>query len=429
MFGLMIVLLLSGVPLSFALGGLAVLGGYLLLGDVAFPWIVFRTWGLMTMFSFIAIPLFIFMASMLHHSGVAEDLYDAIHLWMGPVPGGLAVATILACAIVAAMVGTVGAGIVLMGLIALPAMMKRQYNTKLACGTIIAGGSLGVLIPPSILFIIYGTFAGMSIGKLFIGGIGPGLLYASLFIVYIIFRCWRHPLDGPAIPKEQRAIPLRVKLIKLKALVMPIILILTVLGTIFFGIATPTEAAAAGASGAFIITAIRRRMSLQTFKKAMLTTARTTGITMWIGFSAYAFVGVYALAGGDVFLRELAIGLPFGRWGIFAIIQIVLIVVGMFMDWVGILVLAIPIVVPLMVELGFDPLWFGIIFSLNMQMSFLTPPFGYSLFYLKGVAPEGITMTDIYRSVIPFLVLQSIGLILVILFPGIATWLPNLMIK
>ncbi len=238
-----------------------------------------------------------------------------------------------------------------------------------------------------------------------------------------------YPLDGPALPKEQRAIPLRVKLIKLKDLVLPIILILTVLGSIFLGIATPTEASAAGASGALIIAAIRRRLGPQTLKKAILATTRTTGMTMWIGFGAYAFAGVYALAGGDIFLRELAAGLPLGRWGIFAVLQIVLIFMGMFMDWVGILVLAVPIVVPLMVELGFDPLWFGIIFSLNMQMSFLTPPFGYSLFYLKGVVPEGITMTDIYRSVIPFLMLQSIGLILVILFPEIATWLPNLMIK
>ena len=430
MFGSFFVLLILGGPLPFVLGGLAVIFGFIVLGDTFFSWLSLRIWDFTSQFSFIAIPLFVFMANVLRHSGIADELYDVIYRWMGPLRGGLAVASVLACTILAAMLGTAGAGVTIMGLIALPAMLQRKYDEKLACGSIIAGGSLGVLIPPSILFILYGTFAQQSIGKLFMGGVVPGLIFAGLFSAYIIGKCYFQPGAGPALSKEERMrITWARKLANLKGLILPIFLILAVLGSIYLGLATPSEAAGVGAIGAMISAAVRRQLNWQNLKLAVYGTIKTCGMILWIGIPAYIFVGVFLLAEGDAFVREALLGLGLGRWGLLIVIQLLLIIMGMFLDWVGILVLVVPIVLPLLGELAFDPIWFGVLFYLNMQISYLSPPFGYSLFYLRGVAPPHIKMTDIYRSAFPFIILQAIGLALVMVFPQLALWLPNMMIK
>ena len=427
MFASFFLLLALGVPLAFAAGGLAVLFGFILQGSSVFPWIILRSWHLAGLFSFIAIPLFVFMANMLRHSGIADDLYRAIYIWLGPIRGGLAAATVVVCTILAAMLGTVGGGVVIMGLIALPFMMKNNYSKGIALGSIIAGGSLGVLIPPSIQFIIYGTFASESIGKLFIGGIGPGLVLAGLYIGYILVRCWLQPEAGPALPKEERSLPFRQKVVHLRSLILPILLILTVLGLIYGGVATPSESAGIGAVGAMICAAIYRRLNWYNLKEAVYSTIKAVGMILWIIIATNAFAGVFQLAQGDKFISGLLLGLELGPWGILIVTQLIIIVLGMVLEPIGIIVLTLPIFLPLIVASGFDTLWFGIVYNVNLQIGFISPPFGYALFYLKGVTPKEISLTDIYRSAFPFMALQAIGLALIIMFPQIALWLPNLM--
>lgn len=429
MFGSLLVLLLSGLPIAFATGSIAVIFTTFLIGPAAVHLIVFRVFDLMTNHALVAIPTFIFMANMLTRSGVIDDLYKAMHIWSGPVRGGLAIGTIVVCTILAAMVGIVGASVVAMGLIALPAMKQRNYDKRISLGCICAGGSLGILIPPSILFIVYAVTAGESVGKLFMGGVMPGLLLAALYIAYIAIRCHLQPELGPAISKEERMIPFMQKLDSLKSLVLPLSLIIMVLGSIFGGIAAPTEAAGVGGLGAILCALIHRRLNWQTFKEACVLTLQATCMVMWTIFGAASFVALYTMVGGADFIAEVIVGLPLGRWGILIAMQVVLIILGMFLDWVGILLLTVPIFVPIIVYLGFDPLWFGVLFNVNMQIAFLSPPFGYALLYLKGVAPPDVTMMDIYRSIWPFIILQLVALALVMIFPQIILWLPNLMMQ
>lgn len=429
MFGSFFLLLAVGLPLAWATLSLALIFGLVLQGTSILMFFAYRTWDMMGSFSMIAIPLFVFMANMLRYSGIADDLFDAIYRWMGPVKGGLAMATVLVCTVLAAMVGTAGAGITIMGLIALPAMLQRKYNKSIALGSVMAGGALGVMIPPSIMFIIYGVHAGESIGKLFMGGVGPGLVLSALYITYIGIRSYLNPTLAPTLSEEERAIPLRQKIGFLKTLILPVLLIIGVLGSIYFGLATPGEAAGVGAAGALICTAVRRQLTWQNLKLAVYGTMKTIGLIMWIVFGAYAFIGVYTLAGGSEFIGDLLAGLPLGRWGILIVIMLILIVLGMVLDIVGIVILGVPIFVPIITALGFSPLWFGILFNINLQIAYLSPPFGYGMFYLKGVAPPEITTTDLYHAVWPFMILQVIGLALVMAFPPIALWLPNLMIK
>lgn len=429
MFGSLVVLLATGLPIAFVTGGLAVLFTFFLVGPAALHLVVARIMGLMADYIMVAIPMFIFMAAMLERSGVIKEMYNAMYHWMGPLRGGLAIGTVVICTLLAAMVGIVGAAVVSMGLIALPEMLKRGYHKDIALGSICAGGTLGILIPPSILFIVYAVTAGESVGRLFMGGVMPGLLLSGLYILYIGIRSFVRPNDGPSISQQnERLLSLREKFILLKVLVLPVLLIVAVLGTIFGGIAAPTEAAGVGALGAILCAVIHRRFTWQSLKEASLQTIRATCMVLWTIFGAGSFVALYTMVGGADFVREVIMGLPLGPWGILIVMQIFLIFMGMFLDWVGILLLCVPIFVPIITELGFDPLWFGVLYNVNMQMSFLTPPFGYALFYLKGVAPEGVSMGDIYRAIWPFLILQLIGLALCMIFPQIIMWLPGIMI-
>lgn len=423
------VLLVLGLPLAFITGGTAVAFSLIIWGPDVLLLVVTRVFGLMGNYIFVSVPMFIFMGTMLKESGVVDDLFNAAHVWLGSLRGGLASATVLVSSIMAAMTGIIGATIVTMGLVALPSMLKRHYNKNIVLGSIMAGGSLGTLIPPSVVFIIYGMAAGQSVGKLFMGGVFPGLLLAGMYISYVTIRCFINPELGPALPKEERMIPLKQKLGYGRALILPSFLIIAVLGSIFAGVATPTEAAGIGATGAILITATRRRLTWQAIKETVFETMRTTAMLTWLFFGASALIGVYTLAGGAEFVESTLYGLRLGPWGIIIVMQIILIIMGMFLDWLGILLLTIPIFVPIIIKLGFDPVWFGVLFVMNMQLSYLTPPFGPAIFYLKGVTPPDITTGDLIGSVWPFLGLQLLGLVLVMIFPQIALWLPSMMIK
>lgn len=435
MFGSLLVLLMAGLPLAFVTGGLACVFLFVLGDERALNIVPSRIFPLMTNYQLSAIPLFIFMASMLERAGIINDMFDVIYKVLGGVKGGLAAATIIASTVLAAMVGVIGAAVVTMGIIALPAMLKRNYDPKIAMGSIMAGGTLGILIPPSILAIIYAVVAEQSVGELFIGAVIPGLLLSGLYILYVIVSCMIDPSKGPPIPEEER-IPLKEKIRLLSNMSAPIALIVIVLGVIFTGVATPVEAAGIGTFGAIVVAAIHRNLDWQTLREASLTTLKASAMVIWIMFGATIFVGLYVLEGGQQFVQGALEATGLGPWGILIIMQIVLVVLGMFLDWVGILLLCVPIFVPIIKALGAASfgldspddlvLWFGVLYLVNMQMSFLSPPFGYALFYLRGVAPADIPMTDIFKSALPFLALQVLGLALCMLFPGLITWLPNL---
>ena len=429
MFGSFFALLMLGVPLAWTTAFLGVVFGLIIGGVGNRNMIVLRFYDTVISFSLIAIPLFVFMGNMLQHSGIAHDLFRAIQVWMGRVKGGLAAATIVLCCILAAMIGTVGADVTITGLIALPFMLQRGYDRKMALGAISAGGALGVLIPPSIMFIVYGVTTGQSIGKLFMGGVGPGFLFGALYIGYILIKCHLNPDAGPPATEDEANMPLGEKVRLLKSLILPILLIVGVMGAIFGGVATPGEASGIGALGAMVCAALRRKLTWKTLKESAYSTMMTVGLIMWIVFGAMIFIATYTQAGGAEFVQETLTALPLGPWGVLILIQIILLVLGMVLDIIGITVLLAPMFVPVIKALGFDPLWFGVIFNLNLQIAYLSPPFGYSMFYLKAVAPPDVTMTELYKSVMPYLALQLIGMILCMVFPQIITWLPNMMLK
>lgn len=434
MFGSLLLLLMAGLPLAFVTGGLACVFLFILGDWQTLNIVPSRIFPLMTNYQLSAIPLFIFMAAMLERAGIINDMFDVIYKVLGGVKGGLAAATIIASTILAAMVGVIGAAVVTMGIIALPAMLKRHYNPEIAMGSIMAGGTLGILIPPSILAIIYAVVAEQSVGELFIGAVFPGLLLSGLYILYVVVRSYIDPSLGPPAPLEER-ISFREKIQVMSKMSAPVALIVVVLGVIFSGVATPVEAAGIGTFGAFIVAAIHRKLDWPTVQGACLTTLKATAMVIWIMFGATIFVGLYVLEGGQQFVAGAMQGMGLGPWGILIFMQIILIFLGMFLDWVGILLLCVPIFVPIIKGLGAAAfgletaddlvLWFGVLYLVNMQMSFLSPPFGYALFYLRGVAPPEIPMARIFKAAMPFLTIQLIGLVLCMVFPEIITWLPR----
>jgi tripartite ATP-independent transporter DctM subunit len=424
MFGSLLVLLMAGLPLAFVTGGLACVFLFILNDAQMLNMVPSRIFPLMTDYQLSAIPLFIFMAAMLERAGLIGEMFDVIYKLLGGVRGGLASATIFASTLLAAMVGIIGAAVVTMGIIALPAMLRRKYDTKIAMGSIMAGGTLGILIPPSILAIIYAVVAEQSVGELFIGSVFPGLMLSGMYIGYVSLRCWLNPELGPAIPEDER-LSAREKLKLAGTMTAPIILIVMVLGVIFTGVATPVEAAGLGTFGSFVVAALHRRLNWITVQEACVTTLKATAMVLWIMFGATVFVGLYVFQGGQEFVTGALEATGLGRWGILILMQIILVILGMFLDWVGILLLCVPIFVPIIKTLGFDPLWFGVLYLVNMQMSFLSPPFGYALFYLRGVAPPEIPMGDIFKAALPFLAIQVIALTICMMFPEVITWLPR----
>ncbi|SDG46212.1 TRAP transporter, DctM subunit [Limimonas halophila] len=437
MFGALLVLLAAGMPLVFCTGSLGVVFIYLVGGQGMLNIIPTRIFPLMTNYQLSAIPLFIFMASMLERAGIIDELFDTIYKWLGGLRGSLAMATIVASTIMAAMVGVIGAAVVTMGIIALPAMLKRNYDPKIALGSIMAGGTLGILVPPSILAIIYGVVAQESVGELYVGSVLPGLVLSGLYIGYVAIRAWLKPSAAPALELSER-VNFADKLRLLRKMLAPVILIAVVLGVIFTGAATPVEAAGIGSFGALIVAAMHGRLSVQSLREASFGTMKATAMVLWIIFGATIFVGFYILQGGQTFVQELIMGTGLGPYGILVLMMVILVFLGMFLDWVGILLLAVPIFIPIVESLEFTGLfglpgvsgdekvlWFGIIYLVNMQMSFLSPPFGYALFYIRGVTPNAIPTTQIFAAALPFLALQVVGLAICIIFPDVPLALPR----
>lgn len=420
--------LVVGVPIAFATGAVAVVFGVWLFDINTLNLIVSRVFTLMGNQILVSVPLFILMAMVLEKAGIAEDIFKAAYVWSGRIRGGLAVAVIISCALMAAMVGVIGAEIVTMGVVALPAMLKRGYGKSIALGSICAGGGLATLIPPSVVFIMYALTTGTSIGQLYMAGILPGLMLASFYIIYVITISYLKPEIAPAAPPEEIDIPLMEKLGYLKKLVLPGAVAFGVLGSLYMGIATPTEAAGLGVVGAVIAAAVNRRLSWPNMSSAIVETTKVTCMLYWLFFGASALIGIYTIAGGTQYLKDLISSLPIGKWGILAVVNLIWIILGAIIDWIGILLLTAPIFVPVLVSLGFDPIWIGVMFCMNMQISYISPPFGPAAFYLKGAAPPGITMGDIFRSVWPFIGLQILALLILVAFPEIALWLPRTML-
>lgn len=420
----LLVFLLLGLPLSFVLGGVSIVFIYFTWGPEAFYMVAAQTWGTMNKFTLVAIPLFIFMAMILERSGVANDLYEMMYLWFGGLRGGLAIGTVVICAIFSAMCGISGAAVVSMGTIALPSMLKRNYDKRMAVGCINSGGGWGILIPPSVIMILYALISGESVGRLFAGGVFPGLMLLILVSSYIGIRCFLQPHLGPALPAEERG-DWKRKLTALRAVILPIIIVILVLGSIIFGITTPTESAAMGVLGALISALVYRQLTWKVMMEANVRTLKLTGMIMWILFGAYCFSAAYHGMGAPQLIEDIMGHIPGGPWGTIIFIQIVIFLLAMVLDPAGIMMITVPIFLPFVIAHGFDPIWFGILFIINMEIGYMTPPFGFNLFYMKGIVPPSITMGDIYRSVIPFTIVESIGLALVMIFPEIATWLPN----
>lgn len=432
MFGGLFAGVFSGFPLALVVGTIALTVGVAAFGGPVLDLMYTRIFKLVTDYILLAIPLFIFMGGMLEVSGIARGMYGALYLWLGGFRGGLAFTTILVGTMLAACVGIVGASVTMLGLVAVPPMVARGYSKSLACGSACAAGTLGILIPPSILLIIYGPMANISVGKLFMGAFLPGLLLSSLYCTYIVINCLIRPHIAPTIPATERALPFIQKTkILIISLVPPAALIFVVLGVIYFGIASPTEAAAAGALASILLAIAYRKFNWQALRTVTLQTLRVTAMIMLIGSMSYAFTGVFLGGGGGAVVKGFILSAPGGSWGAFAVIMFIIFLLGFFIDVIGIIFIMVPILSPIVPLLGFDPLWFAIMVNVNLQTAFMTPPFAVSIFYLKGALPAelGITLGDIVRGVVPFVALILIGLALCITFPDIILWLPGMMIK
>lgn len=431
MFASLLLGLFTGHPLAFVLGGLGVGFGLLGLGPGILDMFSSRVYGIMDNYILIAIPLFIFMAQLLSRSGVSEDLFDVMRFLLGPIRGGLAIAVIIVSILFGACTGIIGASVVTMGLMALPVMLKNGYDKKLSCGVICAGGTLGILIPPSIMLIVMGNESGISVGKLFAGAIIPGFILGCLYICYVLIKCFVHPEAGPALSAEETASISGRKLIVLtcKSLLPPMALILGVLGSVFTGVATPTEASGLGALITFILILCYRKFSWPELKQSVIESSLATSMVILVVVGATCYTGVFLGLGGGNVVRELVIGMGMGKWGTFIFMMVIVFVLGMFLDWIGIVMLVFPIFLPIAQDFGFDMLWFVIIMAIMLQDSFLTPPFGYALFYLKGIAPSTVSMGDIIRGSFPFWRLMELGFIICVIFPETITWLPSVIVE
>ncbi len=432
MITLLILLVGSGFPLGLALGGVALIAGALFFGPAIFSLFYDRLFGVTSNYTFLAVPLFIFMGIMVEKSGVSKQLFDTLYLWLGGVRGGLAVATIWFGTILAATVGVIAASVTMLGLIALPSMLQRGYSKELSTGACCAGGSLGILIPPSIMLIFYGPMANISVGQLFMAAFPAGFLLSALYTAYILVRCKLRPREAPVLPPEERNVPMRHKLYLLVTGLLPtMILILAVLGSIFLGIAAPTEAAAVGALAATIMVAAYRRLNFRVIKETCFATAGTFSMVFIVVVGATFFTSIFlGLGCGDV-VNSFVLATPGGKWGALLVIMFIIFVLGMLIDWMGIVLIMIPIVTPIASAVGFDPLWFSMMIIVNLQMSFISPPFAYAIFFLKAVTTteQGIDTGHIIRGAVPYIGMIVIALTLMVIFPEIVTWLPGQMIR
>jgi tripartite ATP-independent transporter DctM subunit len=424
MFLSLMLLLLMGYPVAFTSGAIALVFGVIFLGVDFFTLLPLRIWGILTNFTLLAVPLFIFMGVILDRSGIAEDLLETMGKLFGKLNGGLALSVVIVGAMLAATTGVVGATVVTMGIIALPTMLKHNYSASLASGTIAASGTLGQIIPPSIILILLGDVMGVPVGRLFVGSIIPGLLLVTFFMLYILIYAWYKPSVAPAFNLKQNNFNY-IDLIN--TILPPLLLILSVLGSIFLGIATPTESAAVGAIGALILAACHQRLTFINLQESMQQTTKLTSMVFMILIGATAFGLVFRGMGGDKLVLDVMSSLPAGVWGFLFASMLLIFILGFFLDFLQICFIVIPILAPIATEFGIDLLWFAVLIAINLQTSFLTPPFGFSLFYLKAVAPPEVRIQNIYSGIIPFVLLQLVTILLLILIPSLITWLPNLM--
>jgi len=422
---------LLGYPLAIPVGAMGLLFGYFVYGNAVPSLLYGRVFSLVHSYTLLAIPLFVFMGLMLEKSGIAEKLYEALYVWLSGFNGGLAIVTVLLGTILAACVGVIGASVSMLAIFALPAMLRRGYNKPMSCGAVCAGGTLGILIPPSIMLVIYGPMAGISVGKLFMGAFIPGFVLSGLYCGYIAVRCAIQKDLGPAVPAHEITMSFAQKSKMLVFALAPTsIIILAVLGSIFLGIAPPTEAAAVGALASVGLAIGYRKFDFRVLKETVMQSMQVSSMIYLIGALSFAYVGVFIGAGCGSVIEEVILGAPGGRWGGFAAIMFIVFLLGFFIDWIGIVFIMVPIVAPIAPVLGFDSLWFGMMLVVNLQMSFMTPPFASAIFYLRGSADPslGITMGDIIKGVWPFVICIIIGLGLCLAFPQLILWLPGKMI-
>ncbi len=430
-FAAVLISLLFGFPVSFTLGGLSLIFGVIVFGFDFFSLLPLRIWGIMNNYVLIAVPLFIFMGVMLEKSGLAEELLETMALLFGKLRGGLAIAVLVVGALLGASTGIVGATVVTMGVLSLPVMLKRGYKPESASGIIMASGTLGQIIPPSIVLVLLGSVLNVPIGNLFIASVLPGIILVFLFFVWIIILTITKPRSVPAMPEEELQKfkgADRVKKI-INAFLLPSVLVIAVLGSIFAGIASPTEAAGVGAFGAALLTIIRGQFSLEVLKSVMLRTTTLTSMVFMILVGAAAFGLVFRGLHGDRILADIILSSQLEAHFFLAIVMIAIFVCGFFIDFIEITFIIVPIVAPIFIHLNIDLVWIGVLIAMNLQTSFLTPPFGFSIFYLKGVAPPEITTTQLYKGIIPYVIIQLIALLIVIFFPDIALWLPKAIIN
>lgn len=426
MMGLLVVMVIGGVHLAFALGFLAIVFGLIFQGPMIFPLSMMQIFNVMQSDVLIAVPLFVFMGLLLEKSGIAEKVFQSLYELFGSVRGGLAFATIVTCAIFASCTGVIAATVTTMTLLAVPPMLKRKYDKGLATGVVCAGGSLGILIPPSVMLVMYGPMANLSVAKLFAAAFFPGMLLSLLYIIYIAVLCFFSKTAAPAISVEELNITRKGRFRRAVMHMVPaMILIVAVLGSIITGVATPTEASGVGAFVAMILTAVNGKLTWQNFRDVSLSTLTVTSMVFFIIIFAGLFNSIFLFLGGGALVQSALISLPFGKWVILFFMMFILFLGGFFISWQGLLFVAVPILLPVSNSLGFDPLWFALLVCLNLQMSLLTPPFAYSIFFVKGVAPPEVKTVDIYRGVLPFVGMQIVAIILCILFPEIILWLPR----
>lgn len=426
MFAVLFLFLLAGYPVAFTLGAIALGFGSIFLGLDFFNLLPLRIWGIMTNFTLLAVPLFVFMGVILEKSGVAEALLDTMGRLFGKLRGGLAISVVVVGALLAATTGVVGASVVTMAVIALPCMLKRGYAPSLASGTIAASGTLGQIIPPSIILILLGDVIGVPVGELFIAATVPGAMLISGYILYISWTAWRKPELAPAMDNNEE-FGSGLALAVFKSLLPPLFLIIAVLGSIFFGIASPTESAAVGALGAMLLALLHKRLNLVNLQQAMQKTTRLTSMVFIIFIGATAFGLVFVGMGGDKLILDIFSSLPGGKWTFLILSMLLIFLLGFFLDFIEICFIVVPVIAPVAIHMGLDPLWFALLIALNLQTSFLTPPFGFSLFYLKASAPPSLKLQAIYSGIVPFVIIQVIVLGLLIAFPQISLWLPGLM--
>ncbi len=426
MFPALLIALFLGFPVAFSMMGVALVFGLMVFGDAVIFQFVQKVNDVASNFVLAAVPLFVFMGAMLERSGIAEQLFEAVHLWTRRLPGGLAIGTIVMCVIFAASTGVIGATETVVGLLAIPVMLKYAYDKGLISGTICAGGSLGTIIPPSVVVVVLGPVADVSVGDLFVGMVIPGLMMATLYVVYILVRCTIDPKAGPRLPREADEMPLGEKIrVTAVALVPPIVMIFAVLGSIMMGWAAPTEAAGLGAFGAVLLSVVYRTFTLTILMEALIKTVKVTCMITLILLGGNMFAGVFVGGGGVVLANEMIANAHLGAWATLALFLLISFIAGFFLDWISVLLIFIPVFIPMVKALGFDPVWFCIMFLIVIQTSYLTPPMAPAIFYLRGISPPEITLSMMYRGVVPFIVLQIITLAIVAAFPELALWLPS----